>query len=287
MAMPDMLFAGLGGVGALALIGSYLGWLHPAGDSLAVFRGPLALAGGLWIAGGALAGLCPWWLTLLPLAALLGLGAMALRPERGGPVTLYQKNMSYRMQDVGPLARDIRAIAPDLLTLQEVTPANAAVLEAVSDILPHSHLCSYEHVGGVGLASRWPIRPGSLRCAHGLVAAQVEMPEGPVWLVSIHMKWPWPSGQPIHHPRLMQVLAGLEGPVILAGDFNMVRWSSVVRKTAHLIGAEPAGRPRGTFWLKRMINLPIDQILVPDGRRGATEARELLGSDHRGLVARF
>ncbi|WP_157973504.1 endonuclease/exonuclease/phosphatase family protein [Tropicimonas sp. IMCC34043] len=273
--------------GLAALAGGYLGRWHPAGDSLAVFRGHLGLAGIVWFLAGAALGLAPGWSVALPILALVPVLAARLRPERAGPVTLYQKNMSYQMPDVAPLAADIRAVAPDLLTLQEVTPANAVLLQQLADILPHTHLCRFEHVGGIAIASRWPILPGSLRCAHGLAAAQLDTPEGPLWLVSLHLHWPWPDRQPIQHPQILEVLDGLDGPVVLAGDFNMVRWSYSVQSIARAIRAEPAGRARTTFRIKRAIGIAIDQILVPSGRRGATETRPMLGSDHLGFVARF
>ena len=273
--------------GLAALGGGFLGRRHPAGDSLAVFRAELAAAGVVWCALGWAAGLAPWWLALLPTAALASVLTARLRRERAGPLTLYQKNMSFRMQDVAALAADIRAVAPDFLTLQEVTPSNARLLEAVADILPHSHRCRFEHVGEVAVASRWPIRPGSRRSTHGMAAIQVDGPEGPLWLVSIHLHWPWPDRQPVQQSRIRAVLAGLAGPVVLAGDCNMVRWSWSVRSLARTIGAEPGGRARPSFRLKGTTSLAIDQVLVPAGRRGASELRGLFGSDHAGLVVRF
>ncbi len=106
--MPALaiLYHGLSICGLLALAGGYLGRLHPLGDSLAVFRTHLAAAGVLWLGGGAVLGVGPVWAVALPMAALLGQGVERFRTERAGPLTLYQKNMSYRMPDIAPLAAD-------------------------------------------------------------------------------------------------------------------------------------------------------------------------------------
>lgn len=290
--MADLVLTLLSGLGLLALGGGFLGRLHPAGDSLAVFRAPLALAGMGWFAAGWGVGALPLWPALPCLAAWLTV--IGHRLQRGAvrevPVVHYQKNMSFRMSAVTDLAADIRAVGPDILTLQEVTPANSALLESVADLLPYQHHCAFEAVGAVALASRWPILEDTRHCpAHGMAAARVAAPDGPLWVVSVHLHWPWPArpSQAAQHARILAALRELDGPVLLGGDFNMVRWSALVRCTAQAIDARPGGRARASFRLKGILPLAIDQSLIPREARGRSEARPLAGSDHRGLVVRF
>lgn len=274
----------------LALLAGYGGALHPVGDSLAVFRAEIALA------VAALSALC-LAVTMRALAAVALLAAVAaglpiflsLNLAAGASdanATLYQKNLSFRIADLAPVEADIRAVAPDFLTLQEVTAANAALLDALADTLPGRQLCPFATVGGVAVASRWPKVAGSGQCLPGLAAMQVEAPRGPVWAVSVHLHWPWPYGQAEQVQALLPLLRGLDGPVVMAGDFNMVPWSHTLRSVAAATGATLAGPARRTFPLRggRPV-LAIDHALTPYA--GETTIRPLLGSDHHGLVARF
>ena len=286
----------LGGLGALALFGSFLGAMHPAGDALAVIRLQLSAAElgagvlltvmrvrwGWVLAAGALAVL---GVTLGPLTPL---GAAASSAVSG--VTVYQKNLLFRLSDSAPLIADIRAVAPDVLTLQEVSHANRAILAELGTDFPSQQFCRFGTVGGVAVASRWPLIPDTGICQRndGLVAMQVQTPNGPLWLVSIHLHWPWPRDQAAQAAQVAQLLPTLEkldGPVIVGGDFNMVPWGSSVQRIAAATGTTRQGGiyssfPRFAPWGP----LPIDHVLTPGV--ATIELRPLLGSDHRGLVAR-
>ncbi|PRY26269.1 endonuclease/exonuclease/phosphatase (EEP) superfamily protein YafD [Aliiruegeria haliotis] len=292
MALVVFIYWGVSALGLVALAGGFLGRFYPAGDSLAVFRSQVSVLGAGWALLGMACGLPSGWLLLPCGAAFATIAREHLRREtmRDAPVVHYQKNMSFRMQDTAPLARDIREVAPDLLTLQEVTEDNAELLTSLADILPYQLLCPYEEVGGVAIASRWPFVAGTTCCeTHGVAIAQVAAPDGPLWLASVHLCWPWPARPPQaeRHRKLLAVLDRVDGPAVLGGDFNMVRWSHVLRSTARAIDAEPGGRVRPSFPLKGVTTLPIDQSLIPRGMGGASEARPLLGSDHKGLVVRY
>lgn len=274
---------------ALPLLGGYLGWLHPMGDSLAVFRAQGAallalLALAAWGLGAVRAGLAGLALALL---AGLPLAWAYLAPQApGADLTLYQKNMLFRNSDLAGLAADIRAAAPDVLTLQEVSEANKPLMAGLSDILPHQLWCPFRAVGGPAIATRLQPVAGQEICAKGLAAMKVTGPKGPLWLVSVHLHWPWPYGQSAHVAELLPVLEEMEAPVVMAGDFNMVRWSDAMAAMRVVAGIMQAGPVRGTYtgfapWLV----LPIDHVLSPGG--GLIEARPGLGSDHLGLLARL
>jgi endonuclease/exonuclease/phosphatase (EEP) superfamily protein YafD len=110
--------------------------------------------------------------------------------------------------------------------------------------------------------------------------------EKPVWMVSIHLHWPWPYTQADHVATLLPVLAELEGPVVMAGDFNMVRWADSVRRMGAAARSLPAGPSAGTYTgFDPIMRLPIDHAFAPGG--GRLELRPALGSDHLGLLARL
>ncbi|SFB79125.1 endonuclease/exonuclease/phosphatase family protein [Tropicimonas isoalkanivorans] len=285
-------------VGFVALGASFLGALHPAGDSLAVFRNYIAGAGVLWVLmGWATRVASPVW--LLPLGvAVLPAFAGYTRTEYVSPdhtVTIYQKNMLRKNPDPSGLVADIRAVRPDILTMQEVPVGPTWFPDALQDILPYSHSCGRGSAGAVVVASRWPVIDGERICVSGLAALRVDGPDGPLWVASLHLRWPWPEQQARHLDHLLPVMERMGAPTVLGGDFNMVPWSSTMRRVTEALGAERAGRVRPSFALyrpgmlpiMRFVSLPIDHVLVPEGKRGASELRPLLGSDHLGMVVRY
>ncbi|WP_371169727.1 endonuclease/exonuclease/phosphatase family protein [Aliiroseovarius sp. 2305UL8-7] len=279
---------------ALIVLGAgYLGNQHPAGDSLAVFRPQIAvavifLAGLLWLALArrwALVGFVAAGAALGPIVWLYSTGNAEGRTE----LSLYQKNMRFLVEDPGLLAHDVLARAPDFLTLQEVSGVNMAVFDPLEKTYKSRQFCPFATVGGVAVASRWPMVAGSSFCAEadGLAAMRVVTPQGPVWVVSIHLHWPWPYSQPAHIARLLPILQGLEGPMVIGGDFNMVPWSTSFEMIEAVSGTERIGPPhvsltKANGWMR----VPIDHVLVTGGQ-GRVQRLPRLGSDHYGLLARF
>jgi endonuclease/exonuclease/phosphatase (EEP) superfamily protein YafD len=269
-------------------MGGYAGALHPIGDSLAVFRaqgaaGLLAMALFAWPVGlRTLAGLSGV-IAAVTAAPLLLAYAQAGSP---GEFTLYQKNLLFQNDDLPAMAADIGAASPAMITLQEVSVPNMALLEALSDTYPTQHFCNFSGVGGTAVLTRYPPVPGTETCAHGLTALQVTTEAGPVWLISIHQYWPWPYQQAAQNANLVGVIAGLTGPKVIGGDFNMVPWSHAMAGIAAAGDVRFAGPVRGTYrQFGPLLGLPIDHVLTPLG--GTTELRPLAGSDHHGLLVRF
>ena len=271
----------------LGLAGGYLGVLHPLGDSLSVGR-VYAVVGVLAAAVMAsLAGMQRTSFAALLLGLLSGLQVFMVSnlPGPPGRLVLYQKNLRFDNTLLPVLEADIRAAAPVLLTVQELSDANRVLMDNLSDLLPSQTRCPGESVGGTAVASQWPMVEGSAICAPGLAAMQVRPPESePFWLVSIHLHWPYPYRQADHVAELLPVLAGLQGKVVLAGDFNMLRWGHSVRQIADAVRVEAAGPMIGTYTgFAPWALLGIDHVFAPQG--GRVVARGRLGSDHLGLLA--
>jgi endonuclease/exonuclease/phosphatase (EEP) superfamily protein YafD len=279
----------------LALCGGFAGALHPAGDSLAVFRLPLAAAVlvaafGLGLAGGPrrLAAFAALLATVAAAPAALSYLPRPVAGE-GAAYTLYQKNVLSRLADPAPLVDDILASGAGIVTLQEVQQQNQPVLEALRPAYPTQAWCPYGGAGGTAVLSRWPAL-GEPLCAAGggFTALRLDAPFGPVWAVSLHLYWPWPFDQARQATRLEPLLAGLEQPVILGGDFNMVPWAATTRRLAAATGTTSVGPTMGTFGLgDGLVPLAIDHVLLPTGWPGTQDLRPALGSDHQGLLVRF
>jgi endonuclease/exonuclease/phosphatase (EEP) superfamily protein YafD len=290
------------GIGALmaGLAGGFGGALHAAGDSLAVFRLHFAalavllslLSAIVWRSSRryAVAALVISAALVMPTA--LSYARPAIPPPVLPPThAVYQKNLKFRGPDLAAVVADIRASGAEIVTLQEVSTQNLPVLEMLRDDFPTQHLCSYSKwIGGPAVLSRWPMTDAVPICAGsgGMTALQLATPDGPVWAVSLHLHWPWPHRQPEQVAEILPVLAALEGPVIVAGDFNMVPWGASVRRIATAARAERVGATVTTLNIRGgLVPLPIDHVFLPSGWAGAQDLRPEFGSDHRGIAVRY
>lgn len=273
------------------VIAGYGGALHPAGDSLAVFRWELSLALSALAVVSIL--IAAWRQALVLVVVALAAGgpivwAMQPRPP-GNAITLYQKNIWVGNEQGAAIAADIRASGADIVTLQEVDRRHDPMVASLRESHPGWQRC----FGGIHVFSRLPLAAGGGRCLEdrdlAVALLQVEGTEGPVWIASVHLSWPWPLGQADQARRIAEAFSGLDGPVLVAGDFNMVPWGHSVRRIAGAVGAAPAGPLAATHHIPGLglPPLPIDQVLVPEGWAVSVELRGMLGSDHAGLVARI
>jgi endonuclease/exonuclease/phosphatase (EEP) superfamily protein YafD len=274
------------GLAVLGLVGGYLGFLHPLGDSLSVGRGIAAVAVLILAVFASFAGLRMAAFVSMLLALLTGAQVLMAYTWPGVPgrYTVYQKNLYHRNAELAALEADIRAAEAQIVTLQEVSAGNLPMVDNLQDLYPTRHLCPGRAVGGPAILTRLEAVPGTAFCGPNLAALQVVAGEERFWLVSIHLHWPWPYQQADHVDLLLPILDRLEGPVVMAGDFNMVRWATSVTRLADIVGTRPAGSTIGSYLgLSRLFPLPIDHVFAPQGGRVAP--RPALGSDHLGLLA--
>lgn len=261
------------------------GALHPMGDSFAVLLFPVACLGLLLLGLPGHRG----FRGVLVVPTLTALGFITLERVplvRAGEVAVYQKNLSFRNSEVEGVVHDIAGRDPEIVMLQEVTLAHRNVIYApLSKNFSTWHWCAFASVGGTAVASKWPAVEGPPICSKrgGLSAVKVRSPHGEIWIASVHLHWPWPYRQGDQLEVVLPILAGLDGPVIIGGDFNMVPWSHALRQVAKATKTRRAGGVRPTLW-RRNVPLPIDHVFAPGGGRIETLPR--LGSDHQGVLAR-
>ena len=222
-------------IAPILLLLSAGGAIHSLGDSLAVFRFHIGLFA---LASAVVLYRLDWRKFALAIAALSiaasGSILASYQHTHAHPLTytLYQKNLSFRLQNPPAITQDVQWRNPDFVTFQEVTSQNRAILTSIQDTHPSQSICDFARVGGVAVASRFPAVPGTATCSEtkGLAAIQLQTPDGPVWLVSIHLHWPYPFGQAQHVKQLLPTIETFKGKVILAGDFNMVPWAWAMRE---------------------------------------------------------
>ncbi|MEM8840809.1 MAG: endonuclease/exonuclease/phosphatase family protein [Pseudomonadota bacterium] len=209
----------------------------------------------------------------------------------GDCLTLYQKNLLSNGTARAELVRDVLASGAEIVTLQEASDHNRREMPGLFAHYPFGVICNIRPRQDVGVLTSLPVIEGSEFCQPdaALAGIQVIVPDGrPVWILSIHLDWPYPRDQLGQSRRAAALIDGLDGLKLIGGDFNMVPWGGSVAR----IEAGAQLRPLGPFMNTHQVGnwllpLPIDLVLVPQGSVGSIERRPQLGSDHFGLLARI
>lgn len=292
MLSPKALRIVAGGL-LVAVLAGFLGDLHPVGDTFAVFRlyvaGALALVGALQLQAGVRnQGLVNLGLGLgvIVMAGVLPFGRQFPPGEGAGVVRHYQKNMLYHNDDPRRVLDDILARYPTVVTLQEAAGSSALILDDLFERYPAGVACDTPESIGLAVFADYPPVADTAFCATRMAGVQVEGPTGPVWVISTHLRWVWPYMNAFHADRMVPELAALDGPKIIAGDFNVVPWAASVERIAQAAGAERVGRAVVTYAVAGVLRVQIDNILATGGR-GVTRALPKLGSDHWGVWAEY
>ena len=171
------------------------------------------------------------------------LGSLRARPTApaSGTVTMMTHNlfgMNYEMEKV---VAAIRGEDPDIIVLQEYFGEQATDLHPLllADY-PFFVRCRGGKRANLGLYSRLPLTQvedgacpnnayGTTRTAHILAEFQTEDGK-PFSVITTHMDWPLPvARQREQLSALSAVVDKIEGPMILAGDFNSTPWSYALR----------------------------------------------------------
>jgi len=272
-------------------------------DLLAQFTAPALIATALLTGGlallrmkvpaglGVLTGLC------LALAAWPQWFPRASPPDpEAAAVRLYSANLFYLNNDTARIRRSIEAADADIVVLIELASEPARNIEDLLAGYPHrAASMRLDQTRGPSrsvIASRWPLTaradpPDGLHA----VAATVRTPLGPIHIVGVHLTRPWPFqhswGQISQTMALETIVGTLDGPVVVAGDFNSVSSARIGRQVQGDIGLRPAPGFPGT-WPTRLppaLGITIDQVYAsPDLAFVSRRLGRATGSDHRPVV---
>ncbi|WP_062294076.1 endonuclease/exonuclease/phosphatase family protein [Demequina phytophila] len=256
----------------------------------------LAVIARAWVLAGAavaVAVLCAAWTAPLYTSA----GA-------SGDVTLTvaTANLLTGRGDAEAVVAMVREHDVDVLSLQELTPeaADALVAAGLEEVLPHAAALPDAIWSGTGLWSRYPLTrwEGLDGYTFRQVRAEVELPTGPTTVLAIHPAAP----QLLVHRawaeetrRLTDVLDGVDGPVIAAGDLNLVRDHRAFRdleSRGYVDAADEAGAGMvPTFPQDRTppTVVALDHVVTRDLPLAAVSVESVVvpGSDHRALVVGY
>ncbi len=196
--------------------------------------------------------------------------------EGGVTVKILLANVLISNDNAAPFLALIGDERPDLIVIQEATPAWIDALQGIAADYPHSVLEPRDDPFGIALYSRFPLDATAVieSAPFGtpdLVATAV-LDGARLRIISTH---PVPPIGAEHYrarnmalDRIAKLAARAPPPVVVVGDLNTTVWAQHYRRFVKVSGLRHAGRGFGIrptwplFLLPAMI--PIDHCLVSD-----------------------
>jgi endonuclease/exonuclease/phosphatase (EEP) superfamily protein YafD len=164
-------------------------------------------------------------------------------------------NVSYRQFSVRRLFEIVRNADPDVLVIQELTPHADSVLKDFDTAFPHFHKFSADGPRGIGIWSRYELESAATFALGRLPAieARVRAPQGSFTVIGAHLSSPVrPRRAAARNSELRELgvrSAAIEGPLVVAGDFNITPYSPYFTDWLELSGLRDtrrgAARPHG------------------------------------------
>lgn len=220
-------------------------------------------------------------------------------PARGRTYRLLFSNVLGRNKRYEDVLRLIDATDADIILLVETTHAWFRALESLDGAYPHRQGSPRTDNYGIALLSRLPfsstevVTLGPYRKPS--IIARLELDEKLLTIVGTHAPPPFDRQSTEIRDRqiaeIIQLIATLPGPFLLAGDFNATSWSKGIRDLLRTglrdsrlgFGLQPSWPTSNPF-----LRVPIDHIFVSPGVNILD--RHLgpkVGSDHFPVILDF
>ncbi len=225
------------------------------------------------------------------------MGVSTARAEAGSTqLRVVTFNTWFRNHDYAAIGRFLEQANADVIVLEELSRDEGTRVGSFLSSYPHAYNQPLPH--GVIVFARWPIVSAeSLALTDGPpLAARVTLDWNgtPVTVLGVHLHWPL---GPATSRRRNAELAGIaafaaahEGPLIVAGDFNVTPWSYNFRAALERSGLSDcaAGHGLAPSWPAQFppVGIRIDHCWASrhwrsiDVRLGPSR-----GSDHQPLIA--
>jgi endonuclease/exonuclease/phosphatase (EEP) superfamily protein YafD len=190
------------------------------------------------------------------------------------------------------LVDTVLADPPDVMLVME-TPGVEEYRDRIRTALPYSLGCDNSPTCDISLYSRFPLEWGEVQKLppfgkERLVVARVNVDGQDVTIAGLHLSKPY-----FDHASLEELwftllaIRKIEGPMVIAGDFNAAPWSEPMALLTNRLSLVPGPWPAAT-WPVRLgaLGVPIDNVFTRGGARVLSlEAGDSLGSNHRPLLA--
>ncbi len=294
--------AGILGLAAV-ILGALFGKFHPLIDLFAHFLLP-AIVGALVMALlAAFAGRTTTMLIFvgftLALAALVWpwVQQPAKVPATGPRFTLTTFNVYYNNPRLERVADLVRETKPDIVVLLEVVPRIRPSLDAVAAQYPYRVECWQQQWGDALVLSRFPLTDihASLpeaKFRRPMGAVEVTIEGRKLTLFPTHLSLPYPlNGRDAQTGEIKEVvdtIAGVAGPRLVAGDFNASPWATTMALPQRQLNMTLLTGGDGSWptFLPRAMGIPIDHILAtPELALRSRKLFTVSGSDHRAVLA--
>ncbi len=217
----------------------------------------------------------------------------------GDSFAVVTANVQYTNRDPQRLLEWLAEQQPDVIVLQEVTPAWTAALSRLA-AYPHAYTLPRSDPYGIAMLSRWKfesVAPLDL-AGDGIPSLDAVVPVRgrPVHVLGLHTRWPITPGLARLRDRALESAEALARerpmPTVLAGDLNLTPDAPLYAKVIERSGLRDtlAGRGWHPTWMAGFwpLALRIDHQFASATLcvEHATVGPDI-GSDHRPLIARY
>lgn len=214
----------------------------------------------------------------------------------GASLKILSVNISFGRFSPRRLLEIIREENPDVLIAQELTPYADKELAALDTAFPYRFKLPADGAYGIGIWSRLEfeeVKPLALARLPAIQARVKASPGNAFTLFGVHLSAPTTprraESRNIELRELATRVQAIDGPVLVAGDFNSTPYSPYFAEFLAATGLEDARRGRTlsaswptAWWLA---GIPIDHVAANDGLSILSHRRLAdFGSDHYGIV---
>ena len=245
------------------------------------------------------------WRACLVLAAAGAVSAAAIAPYlplRAAPgvsetpvIKVLTVNVSFRQFSTRRLLEIIREADPDVVVAQELTPYAEGVLAPLDTSFVHSFKMPAEGPYGIAIWSRLEFEyAGPFALARQpSIEARVRAPGGTFTLFGVHLNAPTTPRRAAARNAELRALAArsaaVDGPLVVAGDFNLTPYSPFFGDWLAASGLTDTRRHRtpSVSWpaLLPILGIPIDHVAVsPEFAILSHRRLPDFGSDHYGVL---
>ncbi len=186
----------------------------------------------------------------------------------------------------------VLADPPDVMLVME-TSGISAHMDRLMAQFPYRVGCDNPQTCDISLYSRFPITDGQITRLppfrfERMVTGRINVDGQDITIAGVHLSKPYfdqASWAELH--TINRVLSDIEGPLVLAGDFNAAPWSEPLAMLGNRQELIPAPWPIAT-WPVRLgaLGVPIDNAFTRGNARLLTlESGDSYGSNHRPLWA--
>lgn len=211
----------------------------------------------------------------------------------GTEIRLLHANVFVRNTDGARFTTLAREFDPDIIVMQEVTPAFMRSLAELDIIYPHKLVEARDSAYGIALYSKYPLRSSAIVASAPLglpeIIATLEVDGRALNLVSGHPLHPLGAenygARNLQLDELAEIARRTPEPLIVIGDLNVTMWSHHYRSFEEKSGLRNARlgfgiKPSWPLFMPFAM-IPIDHCLVSDDIEVSNFGTgSNIGSDH-------